>query len=57
MYERNHRGAAIRDPEWITLARGMHRERRDERGYLVGHSTDEVPQRGIWRHYLDLMTE
>lgn len=57
MYERNHRGAAIRDPEWLTLSRGLHRERRDERGYLVGHSTDEVPQRGIWRHYLDLMTE
>ncbi len=57
MYERNHRGAAIRDPEWLTLTRGLHRERRDERGYLVGHSTDEVPQRGIWRHYLDLMTE
>lgn len=57
MYERNHRGAPIRDPKWITLTRGMHRESRDERGYLVGHSTDEVPQRGIWRHYLDLMTE
>lgn len=57
MYERNHRGAAIRDPEWLTLTRGLHRERRDERGHLVGHSTDEVPQRGIWRHYLDLMTE
>lgn len=57
MYERNHRGAAIRDPEWITLTRGLHRERRDERGFLVGHSTDEVPQRGIWRHYLEMMTQ
>lgn len=56
MYERNHRGAAIRDPEWVTLTRGLHRERRDENGYLVAHSTDEVPQRGIWRHYLNLMT-
>ncbi|WP_137391480.1 aromatic ring-hydroxylating oxygenase subunit alpha [Rhodoligotrophos defluvii] len=56
MYERNHRGAAIRDPEWLTLTRGLHRERRDENGYLIGHSTDEVPQRGIWRHYLELMT-
>lgn len=55
MYERNHRGAAIRDPEWLTLVRGLHRERRDENGFTVGHSTDEVPQRGIWRHYLDVM--
>ena len=57
MYERNHRGAKIRDPEWITLTRGLKRERRDENGYLVGHSTDEVPQRGIWKHYLKLMTD
>lgn len=55
MYERNHRGAKIRDPEWITLVRGLHRERRDENDFLIAHSTDEVPQRGIWRHYVDLM--
>lgn len=56
MYERNHRGAMIRDPEWILLSRGEKRERRDENGHRIGHSTDEVPQRGIWRHYLNLMT-
>lgn len=56
MYERNHRGALINDPEWVTLTRGLHREARDERGFLVGHSTDEVPQRGIWRHYAQLMS-
>jgi hypothetical protein len=56
MYERCQRGAAIRDPEWITLARGLHREHRDENGHLVAHSTDETPQRGIWRHYLEQMT-
>jgi phenylpropionate dioxygenase-like ring-hydroxylating dioxygenase large terminal subunit len=57
MYERNHRGSKIRNPEWITLTRGLHRENRDDNGFLTGHSTDEVPQRGIWRHYLDLMTQ
>lgn len=57
MYERNHRGAKIRDPEWLVLSRGLHRERVDENGFLVAHSTDETPQRGIWRHYLNLMTE
>lgn len=57
MYERNHRGAMIRDPEWLTLTRGLHRERRDENGFRIAHATDETPQRGIWRHYLKLMQE
>ncbi|MCC2596990.1 aromatic ring-hydroxylating dioxygenase subunit alpha [Pusillimonas sp. MFBS29] len=57
MYERNHRGAWVRDPEWLVLSRGQLRERKDENGYTVGHVTDEVPQRGIWRHYLKLMQE
>lgn len=57
MYERNHRGAMINNPEWIVLTRGEKRETRDADGHRIGHSTDEVPQRGIWRHYLKLMTE
>lgn len=57
MYERNDRGARIRDPEWLVLTRGLHREQRDENGFLTGHSTDETTQRGIWRHYLKLMSE
>ena len=55
MYERNQRGIAVRRPEWVFLGRGTHRERRDEQGFRVGHSTDEVPSRGIWRHYQGLM--
>lgn len=55
MYERNQRGIAVRRPEWVFLGRGMHRERRDEDGFRIGHSTDEVPSRGIWRHYQGLM--
>lgn len=55
MYERTQRGVAIRDPEWLFLARGVHRERDDENGFRVGHATDEVPSRGIWRHYRALM--
>ena len=57
MYERNHRGSKIRDPEWLVLTRGLHRERLDENGFRIAHSTDETTQRGIWRHYLTLMTE
>jgi fatty-acyl-CoA synthase len=55
MYERNQRGVQARDPEWLVLARGLHRERVDEDGYLIGDATDEVPQRGVWRHYRTLM--
>src|SRR5262245_51125289 len=47
MYERNQRGVQAREPEWLVLRRGLHRERRDEHGYLVADATDEVPQRGI----------
>lgn len=55
MYERTQRGVVQRQPEWLLVARGEHRERRDGGGFRVGHVTDEVPQRGIWRHYRTLM--
>jgi hypothetical protein len=55
MYERNQRGVHALRPEWLQLKRGMHRERLDEEGMLIGDATDEVPQRGIWRHYRALM--
>lgn len=55
MYERNQRGLEIRDPEYLYLKRGEHRERRDEDGFLIGHSTDDMPSREIWRHYRSLM--
>lgn len=55
MYERNFRGVQALQPEWLQLRRGMDRERRDERGHVIGDATDEVPQRAIWRHYRQLM--
>jgi phenylpropionate dioxygenase-like ring-hydroxylating dioxygenase large terminal subunit len=55
MYERTQMGAMMRNPEWLYLGRGKHRERRDEQGFLIGDNTDEVPSRGIWRHYRSLM--
>jgi fatty-acyl-CoA synthase len=55
MYERNQRGVQALRPEWLVLKRGTHRERRDQDGMLIGDATDEVPQRGIWRHYRSLM--
>jgi phenylpropionate dioxygenase-like ring-hydroxylating dioxygenase large terminal subunit len=55
MYERTQRGVHASDTDWIYLGRGEHRERRDGDGFLTGHATDEVPSRGIWRHYRTLM--
>jgi phenylpropionate dioxygenase-like ring-hydroxylating dioxygenase large terminal subunit len=55
MYERTQMGVQMRNPEWLFLGRGKHRERQDEDGFLVGDATDEVPTRGIWRHYRQIM--
>ncbi|MFT4256913.1 MAG: aromatic ring-hydroxylating dioxygenase subunit alpha [Pseudoxanthomonas sp.] len=55
MYERNQRGVAARNPEWVFLGRGKHRERLDEEGFLVGDATDEVPSRGMWAYYRQQM--
>jgi len=55
MYERTQAGVQYKNPEWLYLGRGKHRERKDENGYLIGDATDETPTRGIWRHYRSLM--
>lgn len=55
MYERTQRGVQSRDPEWVYLGRGKHREHLDEQGFLVGDATDEVASRGMWEHYRSLM--
>jgi fatty-acyl-CoA synthase len=57
MYERNQRGVQARSPEWLLLRRGLHRERVDGDGHVIGDATDEVPQRAIWRHYRTLMEQ
>jgi fatty-acyl-CoA synthase len=54
-YERNQYGFQARINEWLVLRRGLHREFRDN-GSIAGHETDETTQRGIWRHYRDVMT-
>lgn len=55
MYERNQRGVQALNPEWVLIARGMHRERTDENGFKVADATDEITMRSIWRHYRELM--
>jgi phenylpropionate dioxygenase-like ring-hydroxylating dioxygenase large terminal subunit len=55
MYERTQRGVHSIEPAHNYLGRGLHRERQDEDGFLIGDATDEVTSRGIWRHYRALM--
>lgn len=55
MYERNQEGVRQLSPEWLDLRRGLHRERRDERGFPIGTATDETSMRSMWQHYLTLM--
>lgn len=55
MYERTQLGVQASNPEWLFLGRGRHRERTDDKGYVIGDATDETPSRGIWRHYRSIM--
>jgi fatty-acyl-CoA synthase len=55
MYERNQRGVAARNPEWVLIARGLNREHTDAEGFTVSNNTDETTLRAIWRHYMTLM--
>jgi phenylpropionate dioxygenase-like ring-hydroxylating dioxygenase large terminal subunit len=49
-------GAAVRDMAWMELSRGLHRETVNELGETVGHSTDETPQRSMYREWKRLMS-
>jgi phenylpropionate dioxygenase-like ring-hydroxylating dioxygenase large terminal subunit len=56
MFARMQEGIQVECEPWILISRGMHREHRDDDGTLVGHSTDEITLRGIWSHYLKVMS-
>lgn len=57
IFERVQRGMAAEVNPWIEISRGMHREFVDEDGSVVGRITDEVPQRGQMKYWLELMTQ
>ncbi|NNN20172.1 MAG: Rieske 2Fe-2S domain-containing protein [Acidimicrobiaceae bacterium] len=42
---------------WLEFSRGMHRETVNELGETIGHSTDEIPQRSLYREWRRLMAE
>ncbi|MBC5763026.1 aromatic ring-hydroxylating oxygenase subunit alpha [Ramlibacter albus] len=39
---------------WLDLSRGLNREEYRD-GVVVSHGTDEVSNRGFWKHYVDVM--
>lgn len=58
IFERVQRGMASEVNPWIEISRGMHREEVDpEDDSIVGRITDEVPQRGQMKYWLELMTQ
>ncbi len=48
-------GAAASGSPWLEFSRGMHRETTNNEGETVGHSTDETPQRSLYREWLRRM--
>jgi hypothetical protein len=49
-------GCAVEVEPWQLLSRGLHRERPED-GLIVGDLSDEVTQRGIWRHWKKVMMQ
>jgi hypothetical protein len=49
-------GVRAKGNEWNLLNRGQYRERM-ENGEWVGHTTDEAPQRSLYRHWRHVMEE
>jgi benzoate/toluate 1,2-dioxygenase alpha subunit len=52
----NQTGLQASGVDWVLLSRGMHREQINGDGEVVGHSTDEVPVRALYREWERLMS-
>ncbi|WP_197709672.1 aromatic ring-hydroxylating oxygenase subunit alpha [Sphingopyxis lindanitolerans] len=57
IFERVQLGLEANLDPWINISRGMEREWVDEDGTIVGHVSDEVPQRAQIRQWLAMMAE
>lgn len=55
MFERVEEGLAAEHVEWLQLSRGQDRETAATEAHRIGHITDEVPQRGQYRWWRELM--
>lgn len=56
MYERNLRGMAARQPEWLLRTRGRHREQTLPDGVQESQATDDTSHRAFWQDYVRTMT-
>jgi len=57
MFERNQIGLSARVDPWLLLSRGTEQQYQNNDGTIVGQMTDEVTQRGIWRHWKKIMSQ
>lgn len=55
MFNRVGQGLHATVEPWLIFRRGLEREKTLEDGTIVGHVTDEVSQRAMWRHWLQVM--
>ena len=55
MFERNQIGLSARVDPWLLLSRGIEQQYQNADGTIIGQMTDEVTQRGIWRHWKKVM--
>jgi phenylpropionate dioxygenase-like ring-hydroxylating dioxygenase large terminal subunit len=56
IFERVQRGLVADLNPWVDISRGIHREKVQPDGTIVGHISDEVPQRGQMKHWLQLLS-
>ncbi|HEY3877081.1 MAG TPA: Rieske 2Fe-2S domain-containing protein [Trebonia sp.] len=52
---RNQLGLAAREPEWVTLSRGLESDTQDATGRVNRDKSAETPQRGWWRHWAGVL--
>jgi hypothetical protein len=51
MFVNGETGMEASDVEWVVLSRGLHRELSRDGVRVGGHSTDEAPQRSMYREW------
>ncbi len=56
VFARNQIGLRARQNDWQIMARGLHREQRDEQGVPFGEVKDETGMRSIYQEWKRLMT-
>jgi phenylpropionate dioxygenase-like ring-hydroxylating dioxygenase large terminal subunit len=55
MFNRCTDGLRVKGAQWLELSRGIEREHTNEDGVIVGHITDETPQRAFYRRWKAVM--